>query len=155
MQILKLTDNFYSQTLKLIRDTDSRLNWSDKQIFESFGDNHLVFGCIENDRLIAVAIFSYVLDTSELLYICVDKSIQSRGVANRLLTYSILELKKADINEVFLEVDTKNIAAKSLYKKLSFKQISMRKNYYQYKDGSSGDALVYGLNIVKDTSKKP
>ena len=128
MQILKLTDNFYSQTLKLIRATDSRLNWSDKQVFESFGDNHLVFGCIEGNELIGIAIFSYVLDTSELLYICVDSSIQSKGVANRLLDYSIFELKKANIYEVFLEVDTKNIAAKSLYKKLAFKQISMRKN---------------------------
>ncbi len=145
MQILKLTDNFYSQTLKLIRATDSRLNWSDKQIFQSFGDNHLVFGCIENNKLIAIAIFSYVLDTSELLYICVDRSIQSKGVANRLLNYSIFELKKAKIYEVFLEVDTKNIAAKLLYKKLAFKQISIRKNYYQYKDGISGDASVYGL----------
>ena len=78
MQISKLTDNLYSQTIKLIRTTDSRLNWSDKQIFESFGDNHLVFGYIENGRLVAIAIFSYVLDTSELLYICVDKSIQSK-----------------------------------------------------------------------------
>ncbi|MFT4694537.1 MAG: ribosomal-protein-alanine N-acetyltransferase [Francisella sp.] len=147
MQISKLTDNFYSQTIKLIRTTDSRLNWSDKQIFESFGDNHLVFGYIESGRLVAIAIFSYVLDTSELLYICVDKSIQSKGVANKLLSQSILKLKKVNISEIFLEVDTQNIPAISLYKKLNFKQISMRKNYYQYKNGDAGDALIYRLDI--------
>ena len=145
MQISKLTDNLYSQTIKLIRTTDSRLNWSDKQIFESFGDNHLVFGYIESGRLVAIAIFSYVLDTSELLYICVDKSIQSKGVANQLLSLSILELKKANINEVFLEVDMTNIPAISVYKKLGFEQISIRKNYYKYNDGSISDALVYRL----------
>jgi ribosomal-protein-alanine N-acetyltransferase len=147
MQISKLTDNLYSQTIKLIRTTDSRLNWSDKQIFESFGDNHLVFGYIENGRLVAIAIFSYVLDTSELLYICVDKSIQSKGMANKLLSQSTLKLKKVNIREVFLEVDTQNIPAISLYKKLNFKQISMRKNYYQYKNGGAGDALIYRLDI--------
>ena len=147
MQISKLTDNFYSQTIKLIRTTYSRLNWSDKQIFESFGDNHLVFGYIESGRLVAIAIFSYVLDTSELLYICVDKSIQSKGMANKLLSQSILKLKKFNIREVFLEVDTQNIPAISLYKKLNFKQISMRKNYYQYKNGGAGDALIYRLDI--------
>ena len=147
MQISKLTDNFYSQTIRLIRTTDSRLNWSDKQIFESFGDNHLVFGYIESGRLVAIAIFSYVLDTSELLYICVDKSIQSKGVANKLLSQSIFKLKKVNISEIFLEVDTQNIPAISLYKKLNFKQISMRKNYYQYKNGDAGDALIYRLDI--------
>jgi len=147
MQISKLTDSFYSQTVKLIRATDSKLNWSDKQIFESFGDNHLVYRFIEKDTLIAVAIFSYVLDISELLYICVDRSIQSKGVANNLLNQSILELKKINIIELFLEVDTQNTPAISLYKKLGFEQISMRKNYYQYKDGSVGDALAYRLDL--------
>ena len=143
MQISKLTDSFYSRTVDLIRNADSKLNWSDNQIFESFGDNNLIFGCVNNDMLIAIAIFSYVLDTSELLYICVDKSIQSKGVASNLLNQSTLELKKINITELFLEVDTQNISAISLYKKLGFKQISMRKNYYKYKDGSTGDALVY------------
>ena len=143
MQILKLTDNYYSQSIELIRNTDDKLNWSDKQIFKSFSDNHFVFGFVDSDKLIAVAIFSYVLDISELLYICVDKSIQSRGVASYLLNQSITKLKKANINELFLEVDTQNTHAICLYKKLGFKQISIRKNYYQYKDGSIGDALVY------------
>ena len=147
MQISKLTDSYYSQTVKLIRTTDSKLNWSDKQIYESFGDNHLVYGFIENDKLIAVAIFSYVLDTSELLYICVDKSIQSKGIAHNILNQSITELKNADIIELFLEVDTQNTPAISLYKKLGFEQVFMRKNYYKYKDGSAGDALVYKLEI--------
>lgn len=147
MQILKLTDNFYSQTLKLIRATDSRLNWSDKQVFESFSDNHFIFGFVDNDTLIAIAIFSYVLDTSELLYICVDKSIQLKSIASNLLNQSILELRKENIKELFLEVDITNIPAISVYKKLGFKQISIRKNYYKYKDGNSSDALVYKLEI--------
>ncbi|MGQ4005104.1 GNAT family N-acetyltransferase [Francisellaceae bacterium CB300] len=147
MQISKLTDKFYSQTLKLIRDTDSKLNWSDKQIFESFGDNHFTFGLVDSEQLIAVAIFSYVLDISELLYICVDKSIQSKGIANNLLIQSIAELKKVKIDEIFLEVDTQNVSAISLYKKLDFKQIFIRKNYYKYKDGSIGDAFIYKLDL--------
>ncbi len=147
MQISKLTDKFYSQTLQLIRDTDSKLNWSDKQIFESFSDNHFTFGLVDSEQLIAVAIFSYVLDISELLYICVDKSIQSKGIASHLLNQNILELRKENIKEIFLEVDTQNVSAISLYKKLDFKQISIRKNYYKYKDGSIGDAFIYKLDL--------
>jgi ribosomal-protein-alanine N-acetyltransferase len=147
MQILKLTYNYFSQTVELIRKTDTNINWSDKQIFESFSDDHLVFGFVKNNDLIAIAILSYILDISELLYICTDKSNQSKGIANNLLNQSISELKKLNIDELFLEVHIKNYNAISLYERLGFNQISMRKNYYRHKDGSISDALIYKLDI--------
>lgn len=147
MQILQLNSSFYSQAVALIRSTDSKLNWSDKQIFESFNENHLVFGFIDNDKLIAIAIFSYILDTSELLYICIAKTSQAKGVASKLLAKTITKLKKLKIKEIFLEVDIKNNIAISLYEKLEFKQIAMRKKYYKYKSGHISDALVYKFTI--------
>lgn len=147
MLTLQLNSNYYSQVLSLIRNTDKNLNWSDKQIFECFDPNHIIYSIKGENKLIAVAIFSSILDTAELLYICVDKAFQNKKLANKLLADSIINLKTKSISELFLEVSVNNTHAIALYKKIGFKQISMRKNYYKYKDGSYNDALIYKLNI--------
>ncbi|QIV96198.1 ribosomal-protein-alanine N-acetyltransferase [Allofrancisella inopinata] len=145
MQILVLDESYCNQVINLIRKTDNYINWSDKQIFESFNNNGLVFGVLQGDYLRAVAIFNYILDVAELLYVCVDKNNQSAGLGSRLLTASIQELKAKGIKEFFLEVDVKNLKAIKLYEKTGFKYISRRKNYYTYKDGNISDALIYQL----------
>ncbi|QIV94675.1 GNAT family N-acetyltransferase [Allofrancisella frigidaquae] len=145
MQILVLDESYCNQVINLIRKTDNYINWSDKQIFESFNNNGLVFGVLQGDYLRAVAIFNYILDVAELLYICVDKNNQSAGLGYELLGTGIQELKLKGIKELFLEVDVKNFKAIKLYEKIGFKCISRRKNYYVYKDGNISDALIYQL----------
>ncbi|AJC49170.1 GNAT family N-acetyltransferase [Allofrancisella guangzhouensis] len=145
MQILVLDESYCNQVISLIRKTDDYINWSDKQIFESFNDNGLVFGILQNGQLKGVSIFNYILDVAELLYICVGKNNQSAGLGYQLLEASIQELKLKGIKEFFLEVDVKNSNAIKLYKKVGFKYISTRKNYYVYKDGNTSDALIYKL----------
>lgn len=147
MQILQLNSSYYPQVLALIHNTDEKLNWSDKQVFECFAENHIVYAVKQNNQIIAVAIFSTILDTAELLYICVDKSFQNKNIANILLTDSIINLKTKSISELYLEVSVNNSHAIALYLKVGFKQISTRKNYYRYTDGSYSDALIYKLYI--------
>ncbi|KEI35607.1 ribosomal-protein-S18p-alanine acetyltransferase [Francisella sp. W12-1067] len=140
-----LDESYCNQVINLIRKTDNYINWSDKQIFESFNNNGLVFGVLQGDYLRAVAIFNYILDVAELLYICVDKNNQSAGLGYELLETGIQELKLKGIKELFLEVDVKNFKAIKLYEKIGFKCISRRKNYYVYRDGNISDALIYQL----------
>ncbi|MDE4984268.1 alanine acetyltransferase, partial [Francisella tularensis subsp. holarctica] len=69
-----------------MRLSDNDFSWSDKQILESL-NNDLTIGLFENKKLLAVAIFSKIFDTDELLYICVDIYKHNKGFGFKLLKY--------------------------------------------------------------------
>ncbi len=146
MQISLLDNSFFTRVVELIRLSDKDFSWSDKQILESLNKD-LTIGLFENKQLLAVAIFSKIFDTAELLYICVDISKHNKGFGFKLLKDSIYYLAQQQIKEIFLEVDINNHSAIKLYQKLNFKKISLRKNYYQKADGSQSDAIIYQLSI--------
>jgi ribosomal-protein-alanine N-acetyltransferase len=78
-------------------------------------------------------------DTAEIANIAVEKSSQGKGFAKLLLEYV---LKKCKFNvECFLEVDENNFRAVSFYKKMGFKEVSVRKDYY----GKNINALIMKL----------
>ncbi|ORU47437.1 alanine acetyltransferase, partial [Francisella tularensis subsp. holarctica] len=68
MQISLLDNSFFTRVVELIRLSDNDFSWSDKQILESLNKD-LTIGLFENKKLLAVAIFSKIFDTAELLYI--------------------------------------------------------------------------------------
>lgn len=69
-----------------------------------------------------------------------------QGIATLLLHHILHIARENNINDIFLEVRISNAAAKNLYEKLGFKNISVRKNYYRSID-SIEDAAVYLLKI--------
>ena len=143
MQISILTEDSYPKTLNLIRFSDISLNWSDKQIFECFdSNNHIVIGSFDKSDLVSVAIFSYILDTSELLYTCVSPNYRNRSIAYGTLKESFTYLLNLNIKDIFLEVNINNNSAKKLYVNLGFKQINIRKKYYKKCNGLLEDALI-------------
>ncbi|OEZ33834.1 alanine acetyltransferase [Francisella endosymbiont of Amblyomma maculatum] len=146
MQISFLDNTFFARVVELIRFSDKDFSWSDKQILESLNKD-LTLGLFENQQLSAVAIFSQIFETAELLYICIDVSKFNKGLGFKLLENSIYYLAQQQIKEIFLEVDVNNHSAIKLYHKLKFRKISLRKNYYKKTDGSLSDALIYQLKI--------
>ncbi|MDE4949002.1 alanine acetyltransferase, partial [Francisella tularensis subsp. holarctica] len=78
MPISILDNSFFTRVVELIRLSDNEFSWSDKQILESLNKD-LTIGLIENKKLLAVAIFSKIFDTAELLYNCVDISKHNKG----------------------------------------------------------------------------
>ena len=76
----------------------------------------------------AVAVFSQVLDEAELLLIATHPQHLRQGHAEALLKQTF---QKLTVKTIFLEVRESNQAAKQLYKKLGFLEISTRKAYYQ------------------------
>ncbi|MED7789404.1 GNAT family N-acetyltransferase [Francisella sp. 19X1-34] len=146
MQTLNLDSSYFNEVISLIRFSDKSFSWSDQQILDSLKQD-LAIGLIDNNKLKAIAIFSYIFETAELLYICVNKSDQGQGLGSKTLRESFRYLSNQNITEVFLEVDANNNAAIKLYNKLGCKKVSIRKNYYKKQDGSCSDALIYRLEI--------
>ena len=87
----------------------------------------------------------------EIIEFKVQKNSRNKGVGAHLLKQLIrkgLILKK---EKIFLEVAVENFPAINLYKKLGFKKIGKRKNYYKTK-GKTKDAYLMQFTLLKRLS---
>ena len=64
----------------------------------------------------------------ELLNLVVEPACRRQGVGRELLD----GLLRGKGNTVFLEVRESNLAARNFYKSLGFKEVSVRKKYYDF-----------------------
>ena len=92
---------------------------------------------IENGKKIIGFLIEQRCDNEiNLLNVAIDKPFQNKGIGKKLINH-YLNLILVN-SSVFLEVNKANIIARKIYADLNFKNIGMRKNYYN--DG--GDALI-------------
>ena len=84
----------------------------------------------------------------DIVTIAVDPNFQRSGVGEQLLRKLINKLTFLGANQFFLEVADNNLPAINLYRKLNFKPIYKRKNYFSNNDKKL-DATVFKrvLNI--------
>ena len=116
---------------------DELKNSKFEYISSSINRTYLLFDDTEN-KIVGGINYSVSLDSSDILFIYINKEYRLKGYSKELLLKSLNELKKDNIKEVFLEVKRANIIAYNLYKKCNFIEIGERKNYYS--DGS--DAIL-------------
>ncbi len=82
------------------------------------------------DIIIGYIAFNVVSPEAEVLYLLIDEGYRNKGLGYRLLNETLNILKDNGVSKCFLEVDTDNLYAYKLYKKLDFKEISRRIKYY-------------------------
>ena len=99
-------------------------------------ENYKIIG-IEN---VAFAIFQLVAGEAEIIYIAVREEFRRQGIGGKMLEYFIENFKPESI---FLEVRDSNINAQKMYEKYNFKNIGMRKGYYE----GGEDALLMEWKI--------
>lgn len=90
------------------------------------------------------------LDEIDIDDIAVHPQVRNQGIASRLIDalikQSLLLQNEQAIKRILLEVDVNNTAAIRLYQKHQFRQIGIRKNYYQLANGHLSDAMVLSLD---------
>jgi [ribosomal protein S18]-alanine N-acetyltransferase len=84
-----------------------------------------------------------VADECHILNVAVHPTARREGIGARLMEDVIGEAKREKARFVTLEVRRSNVAARSLYRKLSFEERRLRRNYY----GSGEDAIVMELRL--------
>ena len=84
-----------------------------------------------------------VADECHILNIAVHPKLRRGGIGRALMAEAINEAKAKQIRLVTLEVRRSNLAARSLYRKLSFEERRLRSNYY----GPGEDAIVMELSL--------
>lgn len=90
---------------------------------------------------VAYACFQVLLDEAELLRIAVDPAARRQGLAHKLLTHGLEQLRQRGVQTCHLEVRADNTAAVGLYERLGFQTVGRRRGYYR--DGA--DALLFSL----------
>lgn len=73
------------------------------------------------------------LPDSEIMNIVVKKNFRGSGIGTALLNKAIEISQKLNCEKIFLEVNEKNVGAIKLYENAGFKQIGIRKKYYDNK----------------------
>lgn len=99
-------------------------------------DNYIILGEIGK----SFAIFQLISGEAELYYIAIKKEFRRKHLADELLNYFI---KNFDVDIIFLEVRASNAPAISFYRKNGFKEIGIRKKYYQ----NGEDAIIMEKRI--------
>ncbi len=119
--------------------------WTEEDFYTSLDDpNRLFFAAYEGDTFLGCCGLQQSFEQGDILTIGVDPSMQRKGIAGALLEAMLDAFRANGGSSLFLEVRTSNIAARGLYEKFGFRQIGVRRNYYQQ---PTEDGLVYLLEV--------
>ena len=106
--------------------------WSAAMMRDSLRDAHQQgWGLFEdNGKMVGFGVLSIVMDEAELLAMSVDPTMQGQGYGEALLGFLIERAKKAEAEQLFLEVRQSNDPANGLYRKMGFDTVGERRGYY-------------------------
>ena len=96
-----------------------------------------------NNIIVGFAGIKIILDEAEIMNIVKKKEERHQGIGKLLLNEIIKISKENNIYLINLEVNAKNTIAINLYKKYNFKEVGLRKKYYNGQD----DAILMTLKI--------
>ena len=113
-----------------------------KQELENKNTTYIV--AKENNQILGFAGILVCLDEATLNNIVVRKDHRGRGIGGELLETIIELCCDLKLKTITLEVNCSNIPAIKLYEKFGFKNLGIRKNYYN----NSSDAIIM-TNYIK------
>ena len=136
-------------------DIDSILVIENESFKNPFSKENLLYEISENpvsnfyileseQKVIGFIDYWVTFDSATIDQIAIKKSERNKGFASFLLNSAINLLKESgEISFFTLEVRKSNAAAKALYKKFGFKEITIKSKYYD--DGEDAIYMVMGL----------
>ncbi len=107
--------------------------WSEKDIAAAISvSGAMCYSALGDDgELYAYVLGRTIAPEGEIYRVATLPERRGRGIAFRLMTYAIKTEKGSGLENLFLEVRSKNLPARKLYDALFFKEIGIRKNYYK------------------------
>ena len=114
--------------------------WSEKSVASEL-ENQLALWlvAVEGEIVVGYVGSQTVMDETDMMNVAVHPDSRRRGIAEMLVTALVEALKQLGSRCLTLEVRASNEPAKSLYEKLGFSQVGLRKNYYR---NPREDALI-------------
>ena len=143
IEITKMTvSDLDSISDELITDFDDFWNYN---VFKSEleNDNSKYIVAKQDNNIVGFAGIWIAIDIAHITNIVVKKDMRNNGIGSKLLKELINLCKELNLKEVTLEVNENNISAINLYKKNAFKEVGLRKKYYNNTD----NALIMTKNL--------
>lgn len=97
-------------------------------------------------RIEAFAVMSVAAGEAHVFNICVRPESRCRGYGRKFIEKMVEQARDRAATTLFLEVRPSNLAALTLYDKMGFNEVGVRKNYYPAKEGRE-DALILALTL--------
>lgn len=97
----------------------------------------------QENEIVGFAGIMLVIDEVNIMNIVVKKDKRNLGIGSSLLEEIIRYSKIHNATSITLEVNEKNIPAIKLYEKYGFKQVGLRKKYYNNEDNAILMDLVF------------
>ncbi len=96
------------------------------------------------NRIIGYVIYWHIQNEVQISNIAISPDYRQMGVGEAVLKEILHEVSLKGAEFIFLEVRPSNHAARSLYSKLGFTILGLRKGYYR---NPAEDAIVMGLSL--------
>jgi ribosomal-protein-alanine N-acetyltransferase len=153
MRIRLINDLDMLELLK-VEESSQVAPWSEAAFSRCFEAGYPGW-CIENDdKIVGFILLSLTLGECHILNLCISPTHQRRGHGYHLLTYALVWAKEQGASVVYLEVRRSNAQAIALYRKMNFKQIGERKDYYPMPKGRE-DALIFARDLSMVEVERP
>lgn len=121
--------------------------WSERDITSYItSDDGMCYTALADGEVVAYLVGRKIAPEGEIYRIAVREDKRERGIGYRLLSYALKTEMGAGVETFFLEVRSKNVAARKLYSSYGFVEIGTRKSYYK---NPADDAVI----MLKDSSK--
>ncbi|MGD8322209.1 MAG: ribosomal protein S18-alanine N-acetyltransferase [Gemmatimonadota bacterium] len=96
------------------------------------------------DGVVGYAVLWCILDQGELANIAITASHRGRGHGTHLLDHVLGIARKRGVQSLYLEVRVSNTRAADLYRRFGFREIGVRRDYY---DTPREDALLMMVRL--------
>ncbi len=98
----------------------------------------------DDERIIAYSVNWFIEDELHIANLAVSSDYRKMGIASWLMEIILSLSESISTRVIHLEVRKSNEQAINLYKKFGFKEVGLRKNYYEKEHE---DALLMSLNL--------
>lgn len=120
------------------------LPWSEKSFEDSITREDTIFLVCEEDVITGYIGMYVSFDEASVTNVAVSPEFRKRGYGEQLVTAAKKEAKEAKADAIFLEVRVSNEPAISLYKKMGFEELGIRKKFYEH---PVEDAIIMKVGI--------
>ncbi len=131
MIVRRMTDADVAQAEAIEKSTFS-MPWSYDSILRACrDDNYICIVCEESNQILGYCLMWTSFDEGNITNVAVAHEWRGQGIGTSIMQAVEQEGTKAGIKIFFLEVRESNAGAIHLYEKCGYKQLGIRKNFYE------------------------
>lgn len=136
----RMTPEDLTDVLTMEQEAFGKMAWHENDFFSAItSDYDYPLVIRSGGHAVAYCVLRILGPEAEIENICVHPAFRKNGLGDLMMDEMIRLSLEQKASQIFLEVRTKNMPARSLYEKKGFRESYVRKNYYI---DPSDDALI-------------